>query len=225
MWRSTCLNVVLGLLLSSCTGAHSTRASVEARPAPEISTAAEADSARMLTAIYTAVLQRAVKRYPAHPGLPVALDAEMSNAGCAPHCVDTALVRLLIPSEVIQQLKSSGLVQSTCRPPPGRAYGCADQPGHVYVRLGLPFALRVGFRVKPAEERPGVPWEQAAAAIPDSAAVEVQYALDLLVHAPCPANPASERCRFPDVTTFRYFVRAEPDGHFRVVTSMTTGTI
>lgn len=183
------------------------------------------DSARILLAIYTPVLDRALHRFPVRAGLPVLLDVTASNAGCAPHCVDTVLVTRRLPTEVIERLKSAGLIQGTCSPPGRLTYGCPGGPPHVYVRLGLPFRLGPGFRVKPMEETPGTTYDQGAARIPDAAAVEVQFALDLLVDAPCPAAPGSERCRFPDVTTFRYFLREEADGRFRVVTSMTTGAI
>jgi len=183
------------------------------------------DSAQILVAIYTPVLDRALHRDPARAGLPILLDVTASNAGCAPHCVDTVLVRHQLPADVIERLKSAGLIQSTCSPPGHLVYGCPGGPPHVYVRMGLPFRLRPGFRVKPVEETAGSTYEQAAARLPDAAAVEVQVALDLLVDAPCPAAPGSERCRFPDVTTFRYFLREEADGRFRVVTSMTTGGI
>lgn len=180
------------------------------------------DTVRDVVSVYAPVLEHLQENRPA---LPIVLDEVVSNVACTVRCGDrTALGRH--PAEVLSQLQSKGLVQATCELP-GSPECSSTSELNMHVSLGpviyLPADARV--KVQPEETKPGVSPQQALARVPDSAAVLVHAAVDVVVRTPCPAPPESDRCRVPDVIHYRYFLSAEPDGTYRVATRHIAGAI
>lgn len=64
-------------------------------------------------------------------------------------------------------------------------------------------------------------------ALPDSARLKenADVSVDVMLTTPCPAPPESERCRIPDLVEYRYLLRVEPGGAYRVVSRRMIGAI
>jgi hypothetical protein len=82
------------------------------------------------------------------------------------------------------------------------------------------------FKVKPVIESPGggVPLGDAYNAIPASTAVPVDAVVDVMVFVPEPPRKHPNRPELdhihPDIMGFRYYLRAEPDGSYRILARM-----
>jgi hypothetical protein len=168
--------------------------------------------------VYAPVLEHLLATPPAAGAVPVVLHSAVypgvSGSGNRTH-----------PARVLRSLLATGKIQVVCDRAAGPS-GCPLPAGeHVSVSLGdvidLPDAPRV--KVLPEAGTPGVPLDQALAAIPDSLAVPVRAAVDAVLRTPCPAAPGSERCRVPDIVIYRYFLDRCPDGTYRVVTRWLSG--
>lgn len=156
-----------------------------------------------------------------HPDLPLMLDESLANVECPPRCGDRA--ERVHPPEVLRRLREGEWIHTSCFVP----HGCPSRKSHVFVSLGPVIELSDSARVKvvPGGRVPGVPLDQVLEAIPDSEAVPVDAAVDVVVGTPCPAPPESERCRVPDVISYRYFLQWKPEGTYRIVTRWMTGAI
>lgn len=167
-------------------------------------------------AVYDAVLHDLRGRPPVPAKLPIVLRTRMYNVrGSATQ---------QLPERVLQRLKSGGSIEAVCR---GEESQECQVPATAatFVSLGPVLDLLVDARVKIVPEKlpPGVSEQQALTMIPDSVAVRVDAAVDVVIHTPCPDAPTSPRCRVPDIELFRYFLRAEADSTYRVVTRWLVG--
>lgn len=166
--------------------------------------------------VYTPVLENLLGQAPSPPGSPVVLNATVYPGISGP-------ANRMHPDDVLRRLVSGGKVQQVAAPQ-GET-GCLPVEKYVTVSLGevvhLPARPRV--KVLPAEGTPGIPLDQALDAVPESEAVPVSAAVDVVLRTPCPAPAGSERCRVPDVAIYRYFLDLGPDGTYFVVTRWLTG--
>lgn len=170
-----------------------------------------------VVAVYTPILESLLEQAPTPPGVPVVLNA-MVYPGISGQAGRSH------PREVLQRLVAGSAVEMrTCAV--SDEAGCLPQGRYVRVSLGEVIHLLERPRVKvlPPEGTPGISLDAALAAVPDNEAVPVIAAVDVVLHTPCPAPETSERCRVPDIATYRYFLDCNPDGTFRVVTRWLTG--
>lgn len=174
------------------------------------------DSISDEVAIYSLVLEHALARYPARRNMPVVLDARTSNAGCAPHCVDSTRIEWMHPAHVVEHLRARGLIQATCVPPPGAGLGCPAYRRYDHVWIGIPFRLNEKFRIAATE---GV---ELVTAIPSGTQLHAETALDVVVNGRCGKSAA---CRSPNLVRFRYFLARGESGAYRIIARMVTGSV
>jgi hypothetical protein len=169
--------------------------------------------------VYAAVLSH-IGRLDAGDSIPVGLDTFIFDnciggcgQGAAPH---------EHPPEVLDRLSALGVVAGIDERAPG---ALSTLPGRwVGVRLGPVLDLPADSRVKLLPDRArGTPDQLDA--IPDSLAVPVDFAVDVVITTPCPAPAGSFRCRVPDTTAYRYFLRARSTGGVEVLTRWYSGAI
>lgn len=168
--------------------------------------------------IYAPVVEHLRENAPTPSGLPVVLDANvypgLSEGEKRTHSAD-----------VSRRLQASGCVQVVCDPTadPSRCPEAGEK--HISIRLGEVIHLPDGAKVKvlPTGRDADTRMEELLASIPDSMAVPVDVAVDVVLGTPCPAPPESERCRVPDIVTYRYFLRVGRDGEAHVVTRWFSG--
>jgi hypothetical protein len=140
--------------------------------------------------VYAAVLQAVQVE---HPGQPIVLSETWSDVECAPLCADT-LGREQHSVELIQRLQARGLVDATCRVPKN-AIGCPSHPKHVFVALGdiQDDTPEGGQRVE------GGVW------------------VLVVTHTPCREPLGAERCQSVDASGFRFLVKQNENGVWKVV--------
>jgi hypothetical protein len=155
------------------------------------------DTSISIVAAYTAILEHAASRYPSRPGLPIVIADKASNWDCAPFCVDTTFVNHVLPTEVIEQLTDSGLIEATCREP-RRAIGCPSNSGRTFIRLGLPYRVRPNLHVIPGQ--PAQPSINPVRTSPVDGAEPVDVGVDILIYGPCPAERSP--CEYPDIEMY-----------------------
>ncbi len=185
-----------------------------------ILTAAAPDTLTDPVPVYGAVLADLRAKEPVPPDLPVVLNARMYNSEGGP-------VIHKLPVETLRKLREGGWIDATCDGEPGSP-GCIVPEGdYTSVDFGPVIEMDDTTRVKvlPVNPPPGRTLTQRLEAIPDSLAVPVNVATDVVIHTPCPEPPESERCRVPDVVIYRYFLRAEPAGAYHVITRWFIGAV
>jgi len=170
--------------------------------------------------VYGAVIADLRTHAPVPPDLPVVLNARMFNSEGGP-------VIHKLPVETLRQLQEGGWIDATCDGQTGSPGCIVPEGAYTSVRFGPVIEMDDTARVKvlPVNSPPGRSLTQILAAIPDSLAVPVNVAADVVIHTPCPEPPESERCRVPDVVIYRYFLRAEPAGGYHVVTRWLIGAV
>ncbi|HEX7239049.1 MAG TPA: hypothetical protein VF263_02185 [Longimicrobiaceae bacterium] len=172
-------------------------------------------------AVYAPVLEHVRASAPAVPGLRVVLGERAFDTSPRAGSARTH------PAAVLDRLRSEHRVDAVCRGEWGSRECPVCRKTDLSVRLGPVIELSDSARVKRVPDRtePGVSLEQVLAAIPDTQAVPVDAAVDVVVTTPCPAPAHSERCRVPDTVSYRYFLREAPGGTYRVVTRWQTGAV
>lgn len=167
-------------------------------------------------AAYSVVLQDLRGRSPVPAKLPVVLRARMYDV--------RGSANQELPERILQRLQSGGSVEAVCRgeEPQECPFPAAASTN---VSLGPVLDLPADARVKVVPEKlpPGMSERQVLTMIPDSMAVPVDAAVDVVIHTPCPDAPMSPRCRVPDIDLYRYFLRAEAGNTYRVVTRWLVG--
>jgi hypothetical protein len=164
---------------------------------------------------YAAVLAHVHTKQPAR-GAPIIISNRATNHGCAPHCVDTVLINRRLSHHVVQSLKDKSLIVGTCEEPKG-VLGCRRERGQKFVRLSIPYTVPGGVFVRPGHDERN-PFVRSI----DVGGERVDVAVDVLVYGPC----LSERpCEYPDIYTYRYFLRLLPDGSYSVLARMLTGAV
>jgi hypothetical protein len=178
------------------------------------------DTGISIVAAYTAVLEHASSRYPSTPGLPVVIADKASTWNCAPFCSDTTFVDQVLPTEVVEQLTDSGLIEAACTEPE-RTIGCPSQAGRTFIRLGLPYRVRTNLHVIPGQ--PLHPSTNPVRTGPVDGAEPVDVGMDILIYGPC--SPERSPCDYPDIEMYRYFLQLRPDRSFKVVARQLTGAV
>jgi hypothetical protein len=183
------------------------------------------DSLSQRTEAYTAVLEHVRTHHSGSAKLPIVLDAGVSKSQCLVDGRDCSSGDKHSP-QLLARLQARRLVQQICTSPDSPE--CATlRSGHVSVSIGPLLPLPDSARVKQVPEtRPvGVTLDEALRAIPDSAAVPASVAVDVVIRTPCTATSDAERCRVPDIVSYRYFLRELPDGSYCVVTRWKSGAV
>jgi hypothetical protein len=179
------------------------------------STADSVDTA----AAYRAVLEHIRSTSSAAPTTALVLDDSRFFNDPAERPADP--VARSLPPALMTRLEREGLVSGHCR-----AKECTTTGDRTVVRLGVVLGLPEGTRVNPEPgDRVAGESRDGKRAAEDDAAVPADAAVDVVVTTPCPAPPGSERCRFPDTVIWRYFLREESAGGYRVVTRWLSGAV
>lgn len=121
-----------------------------------------------------------------------------------------------LPTEIRTQLRDIGLIEAVCR----GSIGCSEYQYHTFVRLGIPYQVPSGLRVRAGE---GIPPAILIRGEDEEQGVEVHVGIDVLVYWPC--SPHRSPCEYHDIIVFRYFLRREADRSYRVVSRMITGAV
>jgi hypothetical protein len=178
------------------------------------------DTSISIVAAYTAILEHAASRYPSRAGLPIVIADKASNWACAPFCVDTTFVNHVLPTELVEQLTDSGLIEAACAEP-DRTIGCPSHSGRTFIRLGLPYRVPTNLHVIPGQ--PLHPSINPIRTNPVDGAEPVDVGVDILIYGPCSAERSP--CDYPDIEMYRYFLQLRPDRSFRVVARQLTGAV
>lgn len=147
--------------------------------------------------VYAPVIEHVRATKPAWPGLRIALDTRI-NDRFGPQGRPPARSH---PATLLQRLQEGGWLDGICSL--GSTHPCAADDDVAVLRLG-PIVM-----------------------LGDSAprAEDAVISVDVVLTTPCPAPPESERCRVPDLVEYRYLLRAEPGGTYRVVSRHMIGAI
>ena len=149
-------------------------------------------------AIYAPIVAQVRTEKPVWPGLRIVLDEVLNDSRVSDRATGVRTHSVV----VLDRLKAGGWVDGLCSWP--RTQSCAvSNDNAAIVRLGPIITLPDSTRI----------------------AADADVAVDVMLTTPCPAPPESERCRVPDAVEFRYFLRAEPDGTYRVMTRQLIGAI
>jgi hypothetical protein len=162
-------------------------------------------------AIYAPVLAAVAAEPPSRPEWPILLST-ISGDPCIGECRrkrhDADLLARLFQEPVVHDTFSGRGYLRACR-----AAACTT------VQLRSVEYLPPGTREKmvPSGRVPGTPLEEVLRAIPESMAVPVDAAVDVVIHTPCPEPPSADRCRVADVEVYRYFLQRQQDGSYTVI--------
>jgi hypothetical protein len=176
--------------------------------------AQERDTTLAGVPVFEPVIKHAAPRYPSRPGLRVVISDSIWTRECIPTCRDTTRITRSVAPEVVRQLRAKDVIAAACT----GGMGCGGYPEHTFIRFGIPYRLPSGFRVLPGD---------GSLSLMSSAAKDrgeiVHVGVEVLVYGPCPKE--REPCEFPDIVLFQYFLQEQPDGSYRVVSSMVTGQV
>jgi hypothetical protein len=177
------------------------------------------DTSISVLRVYEAVLTDVSTRPGSRRGVRVVISDRIAKGLCAPHCRDTASVVMSLPTDIRTQLRESGLIGAACREPDS-TIGCPEYQHRTFVRLGVPYQVPSGLRVRPGE---GIPPAILIKGEDEEQGVEVHVGIDVLVYWPC--SPDRSPCEYLDIIVFRYFLRREADRSYHVVSRMITGAV